>query len=81
MHGLYFVPALSIASLTPHFYAQCQSKATQVECILMKDGSRSNCPTPSPRKSWDSTRPSYLILIFTGETDMANVALTTRAFG
>ena len=40
MHGLYFIPALIIASLTTHYYAQFQSKATPVECTLGKDCSK-----------------------------------------
>ena len=47
MHGLHFIPALIIASLTTHSYAQFQSKATPVECTLGKDFSKGSCSKPS----------------------------------
>jgi hypothetical protein len=80
MHGLYFIPALIIASLTPHSYAQIQSKTTPVESISVRDQYRTPLHRP-PRKNRDSTQPSYLVLIFAGETHMANIALTAGAFG
>ena len=80
MHGLYFVPALSIASLTPHSYAQFQSKATPVESISVRDQYRIPLHRP-PRKNWDSTRPSYLILIFAGKTHMTDVAFLASSLG
>ena len=49
MHGLYFIPALIIASLTPHSYAQFQSKATPVRKHF-RERPISNFSTPSPKE-------------------------------